>query len=215
MSQWPSGDHTVHTLSVMLALKPASSSLLLHTPEAISYRWRKRGVPLCKWVQWGKSTAASVSQAHSHISYINKEEEYVWKTSGQRGSHHWVPPVVCRVPAKNLTEHWVGGIVCWQGLSLCLSLSLPLSELRPGYSWAFSVVLQEIANPATLIEHWKQEFYKGADLLFITSHSLLFLPHSSVFHWLTVPHSSFRFVGPFLPRSPVHARTPSHPGAPL
>lgn len=57
---------------------------------------------------------------------------------------------------------------------------------------------RKIANPgSTLIEHWKQEFYKEADLLFITSHSLLFfLPLSSVFFsstgsWCHTP-ASFR-----------------------
>ena len=51
---------------------------------------------------------------------------------------------------------------------------------------------------ATLIEHWKQEFYKEADLLFITSHSLLFFfSHTLPFCTGSPCHTPTSFLGLF------------------
>lgn len=51
---------------------------------------------------------------------------------------------------------------------------------------------------ATLIEHWKQEFYKEADLLFITSHSLLFFfSHTLPFSTGSPCHTPTSFLGLF------------------
>lgn len=102
-------------------------------------------------------------------------------------------------------------------LSVFISLSILtfcLSELRPGFSWAYSVVLEENCQSGLL---WKQEFYKGADLLFITFHSLPFLPHSSVFPlalcatlWLPFLLFSLAFHALFTPTAPHHQTNPQH-----
>lgn len=129
------------------------------------------------------------------ISHINKEKEYVWRKTkkDELKSKEYLLLSVAFLP--NPTERWIGGFGSWQGFSFSLPLSL----------WTEARVLLGLLCCAggklpirgTLIEHWKQEFYKGADLLFITSHSLLlFLPHSSVFH-CSLCHTPASFLGLF------------------
>lgn len=63
------------------------------------------------------------------------------------------------------------------------SPSHPPSELRPGATWAslYCATGKLPIQGDTLIEHWKQEFHKEADLLFITSCLLLFFPTLSCY----------------------------------
>lgn len=94
-------------------------------------------------------------------------------------------PAVCGVFIPNLTC-WAEGLDTGKvSLYLFVFLSFflfSLSELRSGSTWVCSIVPQENCQSGLYSEQWKQEFYKEADLLFITSHSQLFLlPNSSFF----------------------------------
>lgn len=109
------------------------------------------------------------------------------KKKSQGASHYWLPPVVCTAFAK------LDRMLDWWGW--VLARSLPLSFTF----WTGARVLLGLLYCAggklpirgSLIEHWRQEFYKEADLLFITSHSLSLSPTLLRFPLLTVPHSNF------------------------
>lgn len=115
------------------------------------------------------------------------------------GRHVWLfklvahnTPLVVLFPRVTAASY--GPLDCWTGeVSASLSafplLPPPPSESSRAPRGLALLCDTKIANPdLTLIEHWKQDFYKEADLLFITSHSLLFfLTHISLFHRAPVP----------------------------
>lgn len=184
---WPSSVHNVNYCQSLCIFLP-----FLSTPEAILHHRRKRGVPLCKWTVARKRSCRTFTGSLSRPSYINEQKKCVWEKTSQRASRYWVPPVVCAVFAK-LDRRLAGRAGYWQGLtSVSPSLSLPLWTGARALLGLLYCAGGKLPIRGTLIEQWKQEFYKGADLLFITSHSLpLFLPHASIFHWLTMQHSNF------------------------
>ena len=99
--------------------------------------------------------------------------------------------------------------VVWLARFGFVSLSLSLSLFGSLFSlplWTEARVLLgllycaagKLPIRATLIEHWKQEFYKEADLLFITSHSLLFFfSHTLPFCTGSPCHTPTSFLGLF------------------
>lgn len=145
------------------------------------------------------TVVAAPLQARSHY-LINHWKEGICMKKGESKSKSLLSTSCC---LYCFCQTWQNAGLVGLGtgkVSLYLSLSLPFFPPLPLPLWTEARVLLGLLHcaggklpiRATLIEHWKQEFYKGADLLFITSHSLVFfLPHSSVFHWLTLPHSNF------------------------
>lgn len=125
-----------NTLSVIFSPLPPS----LSTPEAISYHRRKQGVPLCKIMSAARRVAAAPSQAHSHyLIHHWREGIYTEKKREESKSKSLLSTSCCPYCLPNLTERWVGRVAYWQALSFSLSLS----ELRPGSSWACSIVPEE------------------------------------------------------------------------
>lgn len=132
---------------------------------------------------------AAPSQVHFHDPHTSVNRRNVYekrRVKGQVATEYLLLSVLFLL---NLTEVWLVGY--WQGLT-SVSPSLPLWTEARALLGLLYCAGGKLPIRATLIEQWKQEFYKGADLLFITSHSLpLFLPHASIFHWLTMQHSNF------------------------
>lgn len=135
---WPSSVHNVNYCQSLRIFPP-----FLSTPEAILHHRRKRGVPLCKWTVARKRSCRTFTGSLSRPSYISEQKKCIWEKTSQRASRYWVPPVVCAVFAK-LDRSLAGRAGYWQGLtSVSPSLALSLSELRPGPSWACSIVPEE------------------------------------------------------------------------
>lgn len=171
-----------------------------------------------------RKVAPAPSQTPLSLSHTSiKKREYAWKTSGQRSSRHWEHPVVCTILAKLDRALGWSGVVCWQGLSFCLYpslsfsvslsfLSFSLSELRPGYSWACCVVLEENCQSGLLwLNTESRSFIKE-----LICYSLP-LTHSSFshtftfFHWLTVLHSNFLSWSFLKLHPPPHPHKPTRP----
>lgn len=134
---------------------------------------------------------------HTHLSEAAPAKSNMNKTGSQSASRQRAPPVVRRVlfqldwvlhrPDWVLAKHLFISFSLYSfHLSAAAALFLPpsfssshpLSELRPGSTWAslYCATGKLPIRGDTLIEHWKQEFHKEADLLFITSRLLLFFP---------------------------------------
>lgn len=159
-------------------------------------RLQSRRLPVCKWTHPFRSFT-------HHLRRRWREGIRIKRSAKSKSPPSTSCCLRCSIPT------WQGAMPVGLGTGEA-SLYLPISFSL--YSFSLSQLClnwgqgplglallchRKIANPgSTLIEHWKQEFYKEADLLFITSHSLLFfLPLSPVFffffRWFTVPHSSF------------------------
>lgn len=104
----------------------------------------------------------------------------------------------------NLIERLAGMVGYWQDLPLSFLVFFPLSpSLNWGQgppSWACSIVPQENCQSGLLwLNTESRSFIKKLICYSLPlTHSVFFLPHSSVFHWLTLPHSNF-LSWPFSP----------------
>lgn len=182
---WPSRVHTEHTVSHFCS----KSSPSLH-PWGYFLSQEETGSSSMQM-----TVAAAPSQACSHC-LINHWKEGICTKKEESKSKSLLSTSCC---LRCFCQTWQNAGLVGLGTGK-VSLSPSPFFFLPLPLWTEARVLLGLLHcaggklpiRATLIEHWKQEFYKGADLLFITSHSLVFfLPHSSVFHWLTLPHSNF------------------------
>lgn len=171
--------------------------------------------------------SVSDSPGRTHLSEAVPTRSNLNEAASQRASRQRALPVVSGVlfqldRVRLLTEFW-------QSVSLSLFLPLfppsprccspsSLSTVPPLWTTArvhlgFALLWhRKIANPGrhTLIEHWKREFHKEADLLFITSRLLLlFLTLSFYFSAHTAllfsswTFSPLKFSRPAVPPSPL------------
>jgi len=200
---WPSRVQTVTTLSVIFFC--SADGLLL--PFFPLHPWGY----FLSWEDTGNSfMQTTVGEESSCCSFTGSLS--LPQTSMRRGNMHekkkrwWKSKLLLSTPCcLNCSCQTWQNCELWWGLGAG-EVSLPLFvylSVSPSLFflplWTEARVLLgllycaggKLPTRASLIEHWKQEFYKGADLLFITSYSNLSLPHSSVLHWLTVARSNF------------------------
>lgn len=136
------------------------------------------------------SGTASVQMIVPHsqftlITYIPEEKEYLHKKRCEtQVTTEFLPLSVVSLFQTWHAEpkDWILARSPFIFLSSFHFFPFSLSELRSGSAWVCSIVPQENCQSGLYSEQWKQEFYKEADLLFITSHSQHFLlPNPSIF----------------------------------
>lgn len=196
---WPSRVHTEHTVSHFFPLKP-NFLPFLSTPEAIPSSWEETGSSFMQMTVVS-GVAAAPWQADSHY-FIHQWREGICMKKEESRSKSLLSTSCC---LYSFCQTWQNaGLVGLDTGKVSRSLSFTF--------WTGARVLLGLLYCAggklpirgSLIEHWKQEFYKGADLLFITSHSLLLSPTLFRFplaHCATLPFLVFS-PAPFIPCSP-------------